>query len=220
VLTSRAIVIWNSHTGVVIKQLLGNIDDVYAVAWSPDGKYLASLAQSQDNTVRLWNVATGHQLYTVRPVGYGAMENLAWSPNGQYLAVQMQVQVGNNTLGAIVTRDEIQVWRALTHQIVTTFPSPSAGDGFNGFSWAPDSRRIVTAIGSSGAQDNEVLIWNATTGQNLYIFQGTYPEGVAWSPDGKYIVQEAWQYTSSGQGVRVTEVWLAPAGTPGSATTS
>lgn len=208
--TSRPIVIWNSHTGTVIKTLLGHTDDIYDLAWSPDGKYLASLAQGQDNTVRLWDPATGQQLYGVHPpTGYGAMERLAWSPNSQYLAVQMQVQVGNNTLGVIVTRDEIQVWKASTHAVLMHYPDSVAGSDFTGFSWGPDSTRIVATTG-----DN-VFIWNALTGLNLYTYHSTHREIarlVAWSPNGVYIVQTATQIISQKQSLNITEVWTAPAG--------
>lgn len=207
--TSRPIVIWNSHTGAVIKTLLGHTDDIYNLAWSPDGKYLASVAQGQDNTVHLWNVATGQQLYTVHPsTAYGAMERLAWSPNSQYLAVQMQVQVGNNTLGTIVTRDEIQVWKASTHEVLTHYPDKVTGSNFTGFSWGPDSTRIVSTTG-----DN-VVVWNALTGQNLYTYHSKQLETtqlVAWSPNGAYIAQAATQYIGK-QSSNVTEVWTAPAG--------
>jgi WD40 repeat protein len=215
VTTSRPITIWNSHTGAIIKQLIGHTDDIYTIAWSPDGKYLASLAQSQDETVRLWNVASGQQMYIVRSTSYGAMERLAWSPDSQYLAVQMQVQVGNNTLGTIVTRDEIQVWKALTHQVLTSYPSPIAADSFTGFSWAPDSTRIVTALGVTTPGQNNVFVWNAFTGQNLYIYRGKHQEMahlVAWSSDGKYIAQAGSLFLKENDMVNVTEVWNAPEG--------
>lgn len=212
-LASRPIVIWNSHTGAVIKTLLGHVDDVYNLAWSLDGKYLASLAQGQDNTVRLWNPATGKQIYIVHPATpYGAMESLRWSPNSQYLAVQMQVQVGNNTLGTIVTKDEIQVWKAANHQLIARYPSPTSGIPFTGFSWAPDSKRIVTAIGFTEVGDN-VFVWSALTGKKLYTHTSQLPEMgqlVAWSPDGAYIAETAWQVAQGSSGI--IEIWTAPPG--------
>src|SRR5581483_6428221 len=209
---SRPIVIWNSHTGTVIKVLQGHTDDVYTLAWSPDGTYLASLAQSQDNTVRLWNPATGKQLYVVHSRGYGAMERLAWSPNSRYLAVQRQVQVGDNTTGPIVTRDEIQVWKAPTHTVLATFSDLVAGTDFTGFSWASDSARIV-AVMSNIQPGDDVFIWNAFTGQRLYTYHSAHPEVhnlVAWSPDGKYIAQTA-ERIDGQHPASITEVWLAPA---------
>ncbi len=43
---------------------MGHINKVCSVAFSPDGQILAS--GSQDQSVRLWNVATGQYLKTLR----------------------------------------------------------------------------------------------------------------------------------------------------------
>ncbi len=42
----------------------GHSDNVFTVAWSPDGKYIAS--GSRDKTVRVWDVATGEDYFIYR----------------------------------------------------------------------------------------------------------------------------------------------------------
>src|SRR6185503_2861934 len=61
---------------------MGHSEGVSSVAFSPDGKTLAS--GSADGTIQLWDVVTGLGLKTVR--GSGRVESVAFSPDGKTLA--------------------------------------------------------------------------------------------------------------------------------------
>ena len=69
--------LWDAATGKEVKNLQDHIDAVFAVAFSPDGKHLAS--GSQDRSVKIWDIATGQRLYTLSDATDG-LTSIAYSP--------------------------------------------------------------------------------------------------------------------------------------------
>ncbi len=88
----------------------GHSDNVFTVAWSPDGKYIAS--GSRDKTVRVWDVATGEDYFIYR--GHNkCVLSAAWSPgHGAYIA--------SGDTGGIV-----QVWEAFTGSSIVSYRDTS-----------------------------------------------------------------------------------------------
>ncbi|MEM7244105.1 MAG: protein kinase [Acidobacteriota bacterium] len=76
------IVLWDVETGTMTQRLSGHARPALCVAWSPDGRRLASGAH--DRTIRLWDPATGDELVVLR--GHESyVHGLTWSADGDTL---------------------------------------------------------------------------------------------------------------------------------------
>ncbi len=77
------VLVWDWRTGKVLHRLLGHTGPVEGVAFSPDGKRLATA--SWDKTVKVWDTATWKVLHTLR--GHGEyVRSVAFSSDGKVLA--------------------------------------------------------------------------------------------------------------------------------------
>jgi WD40 repeat protein len=69
--------------GTVISTFRKHSERVNAVAWSSDGRYIASGDIS--GKIQVWNSADGELIYTY-PGHSGSVRTVAWSPDGKYIA--------------------------------------------------------------------------------------------------------------------------------------
>jgi WD40 repeat protein len=74
--------IWDLASGRQIATLRGHTDSVTSIAFSPDGRNLAS--GSDDKTVCIWDVATGRQIAVLRGAT-DAVVGVAFTPDGHLL---------------------------------------------------------------------------------------------------------------------------------------
>ncbi len=113
-------------------------DAVKSVAWSPDGKRIAS--GSYDGTVQIWNATDGSQTFTYTGQSVG-VTSVAWSPDGQRIA-------SGNADGTV------QVWNATDGGQAFTYIGPS--NKVTSVAWSPDGQRIA-----SGNDNYTVQVWQA-----------------------------------------------------------
>jgi WD40 repeat protein len=79
--------VWEADSGWLSHTLFGHNDRVFKVAFSSDGRRLATA--SADGTAKVWDAASGQELLTLP--GYdGGVYGIAFSPDGKRLVTASQ----------------------------------------------------------------------------------------------------------------------------------
>ena len=146
-----------------LQTLKGHSDSANSIAFSPDGKTIAT--GSVDNTVKLWNLE-GKEIQTLK--GHSdRVSSVAFSPDGKTIATGS----GDNT---------VKLWNLEGKEIQTL---KGHSDSVLSVAFSPDGKTIAT-----GSGDNTVKLWSID-GKELQTLKGhsDHVTSVAFSPDGKAI---------------------------------
>ncbi|MER7794601.1 hypothetical protein [Streptomyces sp. NPDC097640] len=151
------------------KRLAGHAETVRTLAFSPDGRTLAT--GSEDGSVRLWEAATGKLRTTLT----GRVQVLAFSPDGR-------------TLAAGSADGQVRLWEVATGRDRTTFTAHTGQ--VEALAFSPDGRRLATA----SSFDDTVRLWNATAVRphttlagepTILTGEARNVRSLAFSPDGR-----------------------------------
>jgi WD40 repeat protein/serine/threonine protein kinase len=143
---SRTIKLWDPDTGRLLRGWSGGEGTVAALAFSPDGRSLASGHISFQNNVRLWDVSTGNLLGTFSGHTKG-IRTIAVSPDGHILA----------TAGKSPT---IRLWDTATRRCLRLLDGHT--DQVRRIAFSPDGTKLATA-----SLDETVRLWDVETGRAL-----------------------------------------------------
>jgi serine/threonine protein kinase len=172
-----AIRFWDVATGAKAGTMGGPWDGLFAVAWLPDGKTLVTTGQ--DNKLTFWDDATG-QHESIDKVCSVHVRTLSISPNGKLIATGGS---GPQRLWDLSTRKEVP--SHLPQDIPPVFLPP---DG--------------TELAGYDHMKGTVSICNLTTGKvRPWRAHPDKIEGLAVSPDGRFIATVGSLEAGRGQGI-------------------
>jgi WD40 repeat protein/serine/threonine protein kinase len=171
----KTVKVWDARTGEELLSLKRRYGDEFpgdSVAFSQDGKCLASASFTRDNTkkayvageVKVWDAQTGQELLVLQR-NINTLY-LAFSPDGKRLAGPDDKTV--------------KIWEAQTGQELLALKGHRKA--VSSVAYSPDGKRLASA-----SEDQTVKVWDAQTGQELLSFKGHTRDvsSVAFSPDGK-----------------------------------
>lgn len=168
---------------VLERTLKGHTNWVTTVAFSADGRRLVS--GSWDQSVKVWDVATGQGLNVVANKVTGIQAS-ALSHNGRLIAAED-------------ASDNIRIWNATTGEEVRTIKGdrpPLDASWVFSIAFSPDDVLLAAALNSK-----TVRLWDVNSGNVVRDFTGS-SRGfiyVAFSPDGRWL--------ATGGDTRTIEIW-------------
>ncbi|KAK6330774.1 hypothetical protein TWF718_002974 [Orbilia javanica] len=168
----NTITIWDDIAGDINQKIIKLTEkyDSYAagMTFSPDSKRIISGTPSDDGSIKIWDVATGH----VQELFYsenlrGRITAVAFSPDGERIAF------GSSD-------HSVKVCDAITGDLLTTFSGHCQGAGVVVFS--PDSKQVLSAAGM------DVQLWDVETGTSNFRLRAPWGcEAMAFVSNGKKI---------------------------------
>jgi WD40 repeat protein len=166
-----------ASSGTVTKTLTGQQGSINSLAFSDDGRSIASVAE--DGRIEIWDVANERIVRTL--AGGTEITALRFSPNGQALATAAEDY-------------SITLWNLQTGQPHAKLQKHDAA--VNALSFSPDGQWLA-----SGGDDRTVVIWDAGSGKSKRTLKGhdQTVTSLAFSPDGLML--------ASGSGNASVVIW-------------
>ncbi len=174
---SEIVEVWDVVARAKVHELRGHSKWVYGVAFSPDGKWLAT--GGWDRTIKLRDAATGEERLTI--FGHeGFVNDLAFSPDSRTLASTSEDR-------------SVRLWEVPTGRPIGVLHGHT--DFVQAVAFAPDGRELA-----SGGLEGTLKVWGRRTSTPV-VFEGHtgWVSGVWYRRDGRRVVTIATGYQVPGE---------------------
>lgn len=187
-------------------------DNVFCVAWSPDGKRLATGAGK--GVLRIWEVESGNELHRIE-TDCGSIWSVAWSPDGEQVATAAGgIRIWNTDSGEM----DYEIGRGRSFRCVT-FSSDGrtlvAGDTSGKCDIISTKTKLSShqfdahrgevsdiAIDPTGMSfatagvDGSIHTWSLPDARGLssYVGHEGPVRSISWSPDGQFLLSGSEDY--------------------------
>jgi WD40 repeat protein len=148
----QEVVLWDAQTGALCKRLPGFADRVVTLAFSPNGKWLATGggAPTEDGEIKIFDADSGNLVVEIKNGHSDTVFGVCFSPDGTKLA----------TCGA----DKfIKVFEVPSGQFLKSFEGHT--HHVLDVAWKADGKLLV-----SGGADNVIKVWDYEKGEQIRTF--------------------------------------------------
>jgi RNA polymerase sigma factor (sigma-70 family) len=180
--------VWDVATGKERRQLPARLGILRSMALSPDGKTVA--AGTVYNTIRLWDLASGRELFAEQRGHDSQVNSVAFAPDGKLLA-----SGGEN--------GQVWLWETATGKPLREL----RGTSVRQVAFSPDGRRLALLSPGVYYSGKFIDVHDVATGKKCFqlppgdAFAGAGTRGVrhrqvstlAFSPGGKTLVSADWK---------------------------
>ncbi|MGE0103363.1 MAG: protein kinase [Blastocatellales bacterium] len=204
-----SIILWDTTTGKVLKELDGHTSPVGAIAISADSRTIATSGEV-DGLVKLWDVETGNEIMTLQ--GQFGTLSLDFSPDKHRLVscgrdnsiriwdlttgkelfnlgnrgswtLKVRFSPDGKTLASTDMGFTVKLWDIDSGRLVQTLKGHA--NTIYSLAFSPDGKRLA-----SGGDDKTVRLWDLKTGAELTALRGHKSEvwHVFFTPDGKTLI--------------------------------
>lgn len=161
-------IVWDTQTGEEVAPITTGAEDVFAVAFSPKDRHLATGTNGQPEYVTIWDIATQQRVGSLS--GHeNSVLSVAYAKDGQRLLTSSYD--GTARLWDLDSGKELRVFRGHEWWVWSA-------------DFSDDQQWIVTA-----GQDGSVIVWSVDSDERKPAFLGhTGPVySAVFSPDGRYV---------------------------------